>query len=192
MREKMRVCFRTVKKAAITLTVGLFGLINLSMSANPANEILDANDIELALNAPRALGSAIGEDPEWESKAEWLCLPAQEIHFQCIKYCEPEGCNEETDYDVPIATIEIGEKFYQLDHDFHDYDNCESLIAEWQTLVVDQQAVCLYAAEFPSFIHEPYDQNMSFWALFNLKVKNSVWRSDYLPYAQAESEIDGP
>jgi len=165
-----------LKRVLVPVTIVVIAFCNLSMSWSPAQEILDEQDVASARNERSALSSRPEIQPAWESFSEWQCFPIEALEVEFIKYCQPEGCDPQTDYDIPSIGASYGGHYYQFEYDL-EADSSEQIAEEWKNLIQGQSSVCIYAALFPEGALGPHDPNQSLWALYNIKTKKGPWRT---------------
>jgi hypothetical protein len=176
-----------MKRISFVLFLSAVSFFSLSMNWEPSQGILNQQDISLAQKQGPALSSPIGETPAWEAYSEWQCFPANAIEVRYIKYCKPEGCNSQTDYDVPSINTEYGGHFYEFDYDFEsELTRRQETIQEWKDLLRNQNNVCLYAAMLPAKVIDTDDPSQSFWTLYNVKTKIGIWKKENYPYLEEE------
>jgi hypothetical protein len=184
---------KNMKKISFVILLSTIGFFNLSMYWDPSFGILNQDDIDLAKDQEPALSSAIGQEPSWGSYAEWQCFPVNSIEVRYIKYCQPEGCSAQTDYDVPSISVQYGGHLYEFDYDFEsELIRREETIQWWRNLVQNQSNICLYAAMLPTNIVDTGDPNQSFWTLYNVKTKNGIWKKENYPYLEDEGTTKAP
>jgi hypothetical protein len=131
--------------------------------------ILNDDDFELEKQGSktRALGSAIGEEPYWESFNKWQCFSTNSAEA----YCAIIGHGQLSA--VSISAVDDSGKRYELSDEPVSNETCAQQLLDWQQLLEGEHGFCVYAAYLQNI-----DDNHELWIVSRLKTQKGVWDFD--------------